>query len=146
MRTFIITFLFVSNIHAAEKYLMLSDTYTETLREEIKLFWGEDAFKKDPGFVEAKKEAELPSLSAIMYDPDNPLAVVNGNPVGLGAKVDGRNVIEIGKQHILLQKGNSIIEVQLGENKKSKRDKKQTNIRKLKKENLAESILKKLGR
>ena len=115
MRLLLFAIFIFSSAHASEKLYMLSDTYQKSLKEDIKLIWGDDAFMKKAGFGRHKIEEEkLPKLTAIMYDPEDPLAVVDGNPVGLGSKIGDREIVDIGKNYILLQKGNSVIEVFLG--------------------------------
>src|SRR3989339_1145598 len=113
MRTYFFLLFFSSIAICAEAPLqMISDNYFPIIDKEIELAWGHDAFIKSAGVRRAPAATEeLPTLSAIMYDPEAPLAIVNGSTVGLNSMVGQREVIEIGSDYILLKKDSSIIEL-----------------------------------
>ena len=104
--------------YSAEKSLTISDKYTYPLNEKVKLTWGDDAFYQNAGFIETPIEVEEVVLSAIIYDRKNPMAIVNGEAIKLNAMIGKRKVIKIGRKYILLQRGTSIIEVQMNSKKK----------------------------
>jgi hypothetical protein len=76
--------------------------------------WAMDPFLKVPG------QTRLPDLSpeqykleAVTVKGENPVAVVNGQVVHVGDKVNGRLVVRIEKDFVLLEAGGSIVEASL---------------------------------
>ena len=75
--------------------------------------WGDDPFLKEPGYAETLASSESFVLEAVIYSEKNPMARVNGELVHLGDSVQGRKVVEIGENYVLLRKNSSTIEVNL---------------------------------
>ncbi|MCM2282516.1 MAG: hypothetical protein NDI61_11800 [Bdellovibrionaceae bacterium] len=78
--------------------------------------WGRDPFLKVPGFA-GKEEAPSIELrvSAIIYDKDNPAAMINGQIVRRGEVLaDGSKISEIGTTYVVVEKGSSLVEVPVG--------------------------------
>jgi len=67
--------------------------------------WGRDPFAQP-----TKQEAMAGTLelTAILYSPSSPVAVVNGQVLHVGDTVAGRQVVTIGPDHITLREGNGI--------------------------------------
>lgn len=89
------------------------------LENEVDLKWGTDPFKRKPGmYIETKdikKKDDNYVLNGIIYDEDDPQAMINGEKASLGKVIGGRTVIEIGQYYVLLQEGDSILELILPE-------------------------------
>ncbi|MEW6325524.1 MAG: hypothetical protein AB1515_09085 [Nitrospirota bacterium] len=66
--------------------------------------WG-----RNPFALPTKEEAMAGTLvlTAILYNPDSKLAIVNGQMVGVGDEIDGRQVVAIGPDHIVVREGKS---------------------------------------
>ena len=109
--------MFLSTQSFSTTLKMISDTDIKSITEKIELNWGKDAFSRSKT-IRAKKTTDfkIPTLSAILYDPNDPLAIINGETVGKRAIIAGREIIEIGKNYVLLKKGKSIVELQLQDN------------------------------
>ena len=67
--------------------------------------WGRDPFAQP-----TKQEAMAGTLelTAILYSPSSPVAVVNGQVLHVGDTVAGREVVTIAPDHITLREGNGI--------------------------------------
>lgn len=104
-----------------------ADSVSDTLSEvDISFFsanpkipWGKDPFHKSGGFRKLvnEDEYEKPTLSGILFGDGNPVAIVNNNAVMVGDHVGDRAVVEIGRTYVILEKGDSLIELQLGSSK-----------------------------
>ncbi|MBF0367642.1 MAG: hypothetical protein HQK50_18855, partial [Oligoflexia bacterium] len=104
----------MAHTHAqAEVISDLEDEYV--LFTNVEYPWGEDPFIKEGGHVLATKESiEAMKISAIIDDRQDPRAIVDGRMIRQQDKLQGRTVRKIGSNHLLLEKGHSIIEVQMG--------------------------------
>jgi hypothetical protein len=78
-----------------------------------KLPWGNDPFLKNPGFAEAKTAEEKFVLVGIAWSEDEPMAVINGRAMVEGDQIGTRTIATIGKNYVLLEKGESSIELVL---------------------------------
>jgi len=77
--------------------------------EELDLNWG-----RDPFYFDVVQENAAPlELAGILWDENNPQAILNDDIVGLGAVVEGYTVATIAEQYIILKKGNSEKKLQL---------------------------------
>jgi hypothetical protein len=67
--------------------------------------WGRDPFARP-----TKEEAMAGSLSltSILYNPASAVAVINGQVVRAGDDVDGRRVVSIGPDHVIVREGEII--------------------------------------
>jgi type II secretory pathway component PulC len=52
-------------------------------------------------------------LNGILWDRDNPQAVINGKIVKVGSKIDSKEVIEIKEDRVILSDGTKIFELKL---------------------------------
>ena len=80
---------------------------------KAKLPWGVDPFLKEPGFAKVQSVDEKFVLNGILYDKDEPMAIVNGKSVSPGDLVGDRHVEEIGENFVILKKQGSEIELNL---------------------------------
>lgn len=104
------------------------NTYSETLfgktihvpEDKMELIWGDDIFVKNPS-IEKVENADIiekfPLISGTLVDGDNSLAIVNGNPLGIGDMINDRKIYEIGSDYVLLEKNNSLTAVKVGKKK-----------------------------
>ena len=58
---------------------------------------------KDGKLVGGKAETALPELGGIMYDPDNPIAMMGDKEVTVGDTIDDYKVVEIRETSVILQ-------------------------------------------
>lgn len=75
--------------------------------------WAADPFRRVAGFVEVKPIEEKFVLGGIVYDRNEPMAIVNGESVLVGDELDGRVVDSIGRNYVIMRKGDSLKEVVL---------------------------------
>jgi hypothetical protein len=79
------------------------------------LVWGRDPFLKPPGFLRKETAHSELKLGAVIYDKDNPAAIINGQIVKRGTVLkSGATVTEIGNTYVLVQNGSSLIELSVG--------------------------------
>ncbi len=55
------------------------------------------------------------TLSGIIWDKENPMAVINDNIVKIGDKIDGNTVVSIEQDRVVLNDGSKNIELLLGQ-------------------------------
>lgn len=72
-----------------------------------KVFWTHDPFRRRPGFAPISAKEEKFHLSAVLYDSEQQMAIINDQAVGVGDQVDGRTVSEIGKNYVILKRHGS---------------------------------------
>ena len=77
------------------------------------LSWGQDPFEKTPGYAQKLNPETEPHLEAVFFDAHEPTAVIDGAEYGVGEYVEARRVAEVGKNYVLLEKGDSMIELVL---------------------------------
>ena len=58
---------------------------------------------KDGKIVGARNEGALPEIMGIMYDPDNPIAMIGDREVTIGDMIDDYKVIEIHEASVILE-------------------------------------------
>lgn len=87
MKIFLFIFcLFFSSVAAAVEYT------SKDLR---------DPFSESVGDASAPGPSAAPlSLDGIIWSPKKPLALINGKLVGVGAMINGSEVVEIGRENV----------------------------------------------
>lgn len=75
------------------------------------LSWGRNPFAAREVTV---KVAPQLTLSGIMWDEENPKAIINNNMVGIGDKVGPNTVVDIKKDRVILNDGTADFELRLG--------------------------------
>ncbi len=91
----------------------LCDLDTGFLAVSLEMPWGTDPFLKTPGFAHEKQEETLPVLDGVVYSRTEPMAIINGESVLVGDRIDGRTVQSIGRNYVVLKKGDSLRELVL---------------------------------
>lgn len=83
----------------------LSEVNLQALEQLQSPRWG-----RDPFALPSKQEqmAGTLSLTAILYHQSSAVAVLNGQVVRVGDEVDGRQVVAIGRDHVILREGRAI--------------------------------------
>jgi hypothetical protein len=69
------------------------------------LRWGRDPFARP---TKGEAMAGTLSLTSILYNPASAVAVINGQVVRAGDDVDGRRVVSIGPDHVIVREGKII--------------------------------------
>jgi len=92
---------------ASEKLAPLSDVDYQHLSSNPKLTWGRDPFYRSPGFATVPAGEKLTPdqfhLEGIIYDPEDPIAVINGTTFGIGDTVDSLTVEAIAANYVVLK-------------------------------------------
>jgi len=70
--------------------------------------------KRDPFFVQQGPVDSAPVLEGILWDDQNPTAIINGVIVEIGGKVPGHTVIDIKRDSVILHDGTKNGEFKLG--------------------------------
>ncbi len=89
-------------VGAAEPALVLLDASTQRHAQRqraAELVWGRDPFTAAAGEVEGL------SLSGIIWDPAQPMAIINGQPLQIGAEVDGYHIVDITQESVTVTDG-----------------------------------------
>jgi hypothetical protein len=89
------------------------DVNFEFFMNSPKTAWGLDLFKKKPGFGNFGLEEEKFTLQGIVYDKAGATAVIDGKVVKSGDTVGERKIAEIGPNFVVLEKGDSQVELVL---------------------------------
>jgi hypothetical protein len=77
------------------------------------LVWGVDPFEKVPGFAKVAEASTLPVLEAVFFNREESTALLNGEEYYTGEEVGDYRINEIGKNYVLLEKGESLIELNI---------------------------------
>lgn len=91
------------------------DVETQHLASTPPLTWLKDPFRKIPGLaapVEREDEPHL-TLEGVVSSGEEQLAIINGKEYHLEDEVGNRLVSEIGENYVLLEDGNSTIELMI---------------------------------
>lgn len=76
-----------------------------------RLGWGRDPFAQDPSF---KRPTITLTLTGILWDPNQPMAIINGQTLSVGQELDGYRVTAISLDRVFLTHGNHTLELSLG--------------------------------
>ena len=124
MRTLFLTILILLAIEssAAEKIVsgpngtsVIVGVEDSHLNQKVTYKWGTDPFYKTPGFVKGvtKVEPKLELKGILHADDDESSAIINKKTVYVNSVVDGYAVREIGDNYVVVQKGETLRELQL---------------------------------
>ncbi len=85
------------------------------LEKQVSYEWGTDPFYKTPGFVKGLKVSETKlELKGILHgDDDESSAIINRKTVYVNSVIDGYAVREIGDNYVVVEKGETLRELQL---------------------------------
>lgn len=85
------------------------------LTQQVSYEWGTDPFYKTPGFVKgvAVSEPNLELKGILHGDDDESSAIINKKTVYVNSIIDGYAVREIGDNYVVVQKGETLQELQL---------------------------------
>jgi hypothetical protein len=88
------------------KFNVKSEVSFDHLKLAPQLNWGKDPFSRKPGFV-ATNPADEPNpgqfkLDAIVYDSEDPLAIINGITVGVDDEIGDLTVEEIAPNYVVV--------------------------------------------
>ena len=117
MRRFVFALLFVAS-SASAKMAPVVDVDYGLLKAPVEFDWGADPFEKTPGFQQidpalAATAGIQMKLEAVIYDPKEPMAVVGGQPVGVGDEIGDKKVAVIGPNYVILEGQGSKLELTL---------------------------------
>jgi len=97
------------------KQTILGETLYNKLSSEAKtLSLTRNLFSNEPLFFEKKDDSEV-ILSGIMWDKEQPLAIINDIVVKKGDTVGGNIVVKIEEDRVILNNGESDFELKLGQ-------------------------------
>jgi hypothetical protein len=106
--------LFALTSRSEEVLEAISDIDPALPKDLPALSWNKDPFQRTPGFSKVTETPEKePKLNAIIYSVENPSAIINGEVLSPGEYVYNRKLLEVGRNYVLLQADNSIIELTL---------------------------------
>jgi hypothetical protein len=97
-------------IHPKENLANTSSVKAQQAQLEEKLAWGRDPFSGSSG-----SSTFGLTLSGIMWDAANPIAIINGSPVRAGEFVGKFQVKEILQDKVLLSDGVNSFEINISE-------------------------------
>lgn len=102
-----------------QKESPLEEPKTETAEHEVyklpaprKLTWGRDPFVLRPKKFKEKEDRGF-LLTAIIWDEEEPHAIINNEVVVVGQVIEGYRVIKITKDSAVLKKGDSELAIEL---------------------------------
>ena len=73
------------------------------------LAWRRDPFTRGA----AMEEMSGLTLSGILWDPNQPIAIINGQMVHVGEEHDGYRIVEIVEDHVSITDGTQIFQLQI---------------------------------
>lgn len=73
----------------------------------------EVTWTRDPFADGMRQGGSAFSLAGILWDPNKPLAIINGQTLGVGETVDGFKVLVIAADHVTVSDGQQTIELPL---------------------------------
>ena len=79
-------------------------------KEAVRLSWGRDPFAQD---LPAKQAAIALALTGILWDANQPMAIINGRTLSVGQELDGYRVTSISPDHVSLTDGNHTLELSI---------------------------------
>lgn len=96
-----------------DTYEILSDVDITFLIGNPKTPWGPDLFRKSPGFAPIQPNTGKPKLQGIVYQGKNSTAFIDNKPRKTGDQVNTWRIAEIGTNFVVLDDGDSLIELVL---------------------------------
>ena len=81
------------------------------LKRNPELAWGMDPFERIPGFAQINKDERAPRLEGVFFNARHPSALIDGEEYDVGDEIGSRKIAEIGKNYVLLERGDSLIEL-----------------------------------
>ncbi len=97
----------VPAVAAKKEFIPISDIDISHLKDPAQFFWGIDPFSKQPGFVKVDHEKESPldklKLEAIIFEPKDPVAIINGVLVKQGDTIEDFVVEVIAANYIVVR-------------------------------------------
>jgi hypothetical protein len=130
--TFLIFFMTASFVNqtrsqGAERVAVeaISDVDFDYLQKQPTLDWGPSPFSKKPGFAAfdpALDEISIDQfkLGGIIFDSRDPVAIINGETVGVGDDIDGLVVDVIKPNYVIISGDGNRFELSLGVPKEAK--------------------------
>jgi hypothetical protein len=91
-----------STVHPPRISSGMSDVNLQVFENLQTPRWGRDPFAQPTN--EEAMSGTL-SLTTILYNPESAVAVINGQVVRAGDDVDGRRVVSIGPDHVIVREG-----------------------------------------
>jgi hypothetical protein len=83
------------------------------LSKKVSYTWGMDPFYKTPGFVKGIPKEPSLELKGIFHSEDDSSAIINKRTVYVNSIIDGYAVREIGDNYVVVQKGDTLKELQM---------------------------------
>lgn len=83
------------------------------LSKKVSYTWGIDPFYKTPGFVKGTPKEPTLELKGIFHSEDDSSAIINKRTVYVNSIIDGYAVREIGDNYVVVQKGETLKELQM---------------------------------
>lgn len=118
-----LSLLFTANLFAADvvvpaqngKASVIVGVDDSHLTKQVSYKWGADPFYKTPGFVRGSLAQEpVLELKGVLHgDDDESSAIINKRTVYVNSMIEGYAVREIGDNYVIVQKGESLKELQL---------------------------------
>ncbi|MBF0299931.1 MAG: hypothetical protein HQK51_14495 [Oligoflexia bacterium] len=109
-----IIFLFLINFISFANIQIISDINDSQMQKDIEYNWGNDPFIKNVGYFHNLYPINKKYiLSGIVQTGDNLAAIINKVILHKNQYIDDYLIKEIGKNYVLIEKDNSIIELQL---------------------------------
>lgn len=97
----------------AEQEAGVPKTEVKEEKPQTQAQWGRDPFSLAP--QQQTTQAPGFSMTAVIWDEKNPLAVINGEVCCVGKEIDGYRVIEINNVSAVLKKGDKELVLELYE-------------------------------
>jgi hypothetical protein len=91
----------------------LVDVDPSYLSSDVTVPWSGNPFRKVAGYAKIQAKEEEFVLGGIVYNSSDPIAIVNDEEVGVGDMIGDRVVDTIGKNYVVLRKGDSLKELVL---------------------------------
>jgi hypothetical protein len=103
----------------------ISDTDFNHLKTAPSLNWGTNPFSRKPGYVTIDPAIDEISvehfhLGGIIYDKMDPVAIINGQTVGIGDPIDGLEVEAIAPNYVIIRGEGNHFELSLATPKEAK--------------------------
>ena len=98
----------------ASKSSVIVEVNDSHLSQQVSYKWGTDPFYRTPGFVKGTPKEPTFVLKGILHsNDDDSSAIINKKTVYVNSIIDGYAVREIGDNYVIVQKGETLKELQL---------------------------------